>query len=109
MSTDYWLGFVTLPLLVALLTVVLRLERRASEALGRRGFSIDAKARRRVNEVSNYVFRRNIWWERRYGPVFVGHWYRDEVTPQVNRWVGFGSPYGPCLVVYRKTDLGGAE
>lgn len=115
MSYDYWLGLVTLPglalaawgLFWAWIFTVVWLDTYL-------GISFEGKLTRRVDKISDYTLRRDIWWERSFGPIFVGGWYRepptypaDEPTHRLfNRWIGIGLPNGPCVIGYRKHDLG---
>lgn len=110
--TDYWLGVLTTPTLVALGFGAFVLWIRVGMALGRRGLTFEVKWKRHPERVSDYTLRHDVWWERRFGPIFVGGWYREppryqEPSPRlINRWVGVGSPSGPCWVAFRSRDLG---
>jgi hypothetical protein len=102
--SDYWLGVATLPALGLALIATAYAWNCATEFLEARwGVTADVKIRRRVDEISDYTLRNNIWWERSFGPVFAGGWYREHGWPwQFTRWIGIGSVDGPCVVIYRK-------
>jgi hypothetical protein len=111
-SSDYWLGVATLPTIIVVLLGLLVTRARLADALERRGVTFEAKVRD-TSKIDEYTLRNNIWWERSFGPVFVGGWYREppqyRATPKerlITRWVGLGSANGPCLMVLRKRDLG---
>jgi hypothetical protein len=110
--TDYWLGVLTTPTLVVVGIAAFALWVRAVIALRRRGLTFEVKWNRNPERVSDYVLRHDIWWERRFGPIFVGGRYREpprykEPSPRlINRWVGIGSPDGPCWMGFRSRDLG---
>lgn len=107
MSVDYWLGVVTLPALAALaygsVFAYLWVEMMAERKLG---VTWEFKSRRSLGSISDYVIRRNIWWERPWGPVFTGHWYRENNGRRATRWLGIGSVNGPCFMVFHSRDLG---
>lgn len=112
MSPDYWLGVATLPLVAAAAFVAFVAWVCAIEALDARfGISFEAKLRDFSN-ISDYTLRRDIWWERSFGPVFVGGWYRENPKYDApshafaTRWIGLGSPNGACVMAFRKQDLG---
>lgn len=100
----YLLGLVTLPALAGLYVfwqwVLAGLKVRL-------GITFEAKIR--DNEVSNFVLKRNIWWERSFGPVFVGGWYFERPDGRhFNRWLGLGKASGPCFMVIRARLLDAA-
>ena len=108
---DYLLGLATLPALAVFLYVLGRVIFALIDWLDKRGWTMDLKAKRKVSQISEYILRNNIWFERARGPVFSGHWCRDEfnghaeATVVVTRWWGIGSVHGPCAVVYYKRKL----
>ncbi|GAB2734164.1 hypothetical protein [Nocardioides pakistanensis] len=112
--SDYWLGVLTTPMVVVAGVAVFVLGVRAEAALRHRGLTFEAKWKRDTGRISDYTLRHDIWWERRFGPVFVGGWYREPpryLEPPrrlVNRWFGVGSPDGPCWMAFRSRDLGPA-
>lgn len=115
MSVDYWLGVLTLPALALAAFLAFVAYVRGTAALDTRwGISFSARWRRGADKISDYTLRHDIWWERSFGPVFVGGWYREpprykESSPRLfNRWIGLGRVEGPCLMVFRKRDLGEA-
>jgi hypothetical protein len=105
---EYLLGLATLPVLAALVVGAFFGWIAVTEWLDQRhGLTFDFKGTRRVNEISDYRLRHDIWWERSFGPVFIGGWYREPVDRRlINRWVGIGRTLGPCFVAYRSRDLG---
>lgn len=70
------------------------------------GITFEAKNMADREGISEYVLKHNIWWERSFGPVFCGGWYREDTRRRVNRWVGFGSHSGRCFMIFRSLDLG---
>lgn len=103
----YLLGLLTLPILagvyVGFTFLIVLLDDRL-------GVSFEGKRKRRVDEVSDYVLHHDIWWERTFGPIFVGGWYRENYregreVPLIGRWVGLGRPAGPCFMVIRTRTL----
>ncbi len=109
----YLAGVSTLPALAALVAA----GNRAATWLASKGITVEAK-RRELDKISQFVIDHDIWWERSFGPVFVGGWYREDAvydpdapggqragTRRVNRWFGFGSADGPCLMVFRARVL----
>lgn len=115
MSADYWLGVATIPALLLTGSAVSAVLFRAAGALHRRGFSVEAKRGRNYDKISDYVLRNHIWWERQFGPIFVGGWYREEPKYQqpsrrrLNRWIGLGRAEGACVMFFRTWDLGDAD
>lgn len=114
-SGAYWLGVATLPVLLALGAITLRVLARVVAALRRRGLTFETQLRRTQEWFYAPTVRRDIWWERALGPVIVGGWYHED--PQYvgdhvehrrlfNRWVGFGLRRGPNITMVRKSDLG---
>lgn len=110
----YWLGVAT-PFLVAGVGLAgFAIWVRAVEALAARGFTVEMKWRRNAQGISRYVIEHDIWWERSFGPVFAGGWYREPpryeepLTRLVNRWIGVGRVDGPCVMFFRCRDLGSA-
>ena len=101
--SSYWMGVVTPLVIVAVIVgsfaAYFRLVRWLDD---RFGIVFEAKFKRRVDEIGDYTLRRNIWWERSVGPVFFGGWYRDDIGPRFNRWIGLGSVHGPCVMGIRK-------
>lgn len=106
MSVDYWLGVATLPVLAALgyggMFGYLWVEMMAERKLG---VTWEARLERNIESVSNYILNHDIWFERSFGPVFTGHWYREIHGARVNRWFGIGSVNGPYVILFRKTRL----
>lgn len=102
MST-YWLGVLTPFAVCAAGFVLFALWVKADDVLARHGFNFNLRWRRHVERISDFMLRHDIWWERQWGPVFAGGWYRD--IGRINRWVGIGRPSGPCLYVSRSVDL----
>ncbi len=107
--TAYLLGLFTLPALWLAFVLAVRAYFRIEKWLDSRfGIEWDLKTSRDVEGISEYTLRHNIWWERSWGPVFAGGWYREEPkymaapVPKFNRWVGLGMTNGPCLIFYRK-------
>lgn len=116
MSADYWLGILTLPALaLAALLAFVAYVRGTAALAARWGISFELKLHRDVEGISDYMLRHDIWWERSWGPVFVGGWYREPPVYEgpthrlATRWIGVGRTEGPCWVVYRKRDLGPTE
>jgi hypothetical protein len=112
MSSDYWLGLATIPAAAASLALIVRLLFAAGNFLAKRGITFGAKWHRNIDGISEYTLRRDIWWERSFGPIFIGGWYHKQLIygqptrARFNRWVGVGRPDGPCLMVYHSRDLG---
>lgn len=113
MNADYWLGVATVPAVVVAAVGAFVAWVRSIDWLARRGITFEGKTRRRVDEISDYVLRNNIWWERSFGPLFIGGWYREKgyetTTRHINRWVGLGSVNGPCAMVIRARELPAPE
>lgn len=104
----YWLGFFTLPALAALGAGLFFAWVVVGDWLAiRHGFTFEVKGNRAVHDVSDYVLRHDIWWERSWGPFFAGCWYRepDPSAPLATRWIGIGSTEGPCWMAFRKQVL----
>lgn len=106
----YLLGLVTLPALALAGLVSLGAYWWIQAYLERRwGLAWEGSWRRKVDEISDYMLRHNIWWERQFGPVFAGGWWRHERgADRINRWIGLGRPGGPCLMFFRKRILSAA-
>jgi hypothetical protein len=111
-SRDYWFGVATIPALLMVLFAAYVFWVRVGIVLSNLGITFKVKTKRRSHEeiVTSYTVRNDIWWERSFGPVFVGGWYRDRSgTRLFNRWVGFGSTTGPCVMFFKKHDLGAVK
>lgn len=106
MSSEYWLGVLTLPALALASWLVVTCWFAALDALASVGIVFELKKRRDLKGISGYRLRHDIWWERSRGPVFYGGWCfdRNDQT-MVNRWIGLGSADGPCLMVFKKIAL----
>lgn len=108
----YLLGLATLPALALVAYAALRLVGVLCRVANRRGFTMEVRLRSGYEGVTDYTLRNGIWFESPRGPIFRGLWYRvepkyDEPEPVfVTRWVGLGSPEGPCLIVFHKRHLG---
>ena len=108
----YWLGLLTPVLALACGYASLWVGCRVVWWAEARGWSIDLRLKRDLDGASDYTLRHDIWWERSFGPIFVGGWYREESTYEApskvraTRWVGLGSTTGPCLTFYRLRELG---
>lgn len=111
----YWLGFFTLPLLVGMFLLLTYEFWRILAALDKMGIRIELKMHRDPGKWNDYDLHHNIIWERSWGPVFGGGWYREEsryMAPnraKVNRWFGIGSVNGPCIMFFKIRDLGDIE
>ena len=103
----YWWGVATLPLLVLALLLAAVAIGCTAGVLRALGFTFEVKKRRRIESIDDYVLRRNIWFERQRGPAFAGHWCREDVRDGLvaTRWIGLGSPHGPCVIFYKKRTL----
>lgn len=99
--SDYWLGLMTTPAIFAATSLLVAAYFRAQDALAKRGITWAARWKRDIGSVSDYILRHDIWWERSFGPVFVGGWYR-EYRGHFTRWIGVGSPEGPNVMIFRK-------
>lgn len=111
--SSYWLGVATLPAVALTLFLLFVAYVIGVEVLDMRfGVVFEGKWRRNVEGVSDHLLQRDVWWERSFGPVFVGGWYREEPRygapdhRRFNRWVGVGRVNGPCLMAFRRHDLG---
>jgi hypothetical protein len=106
MSTvAYMAGLLTLPALALAGLVVLRACFKIARWFADRGMTVNLYRRRGVDQISDYVLRNNIWWERSWGPVFAGGWYRDHAgIPRFTRWIGLGRVDGPCVTGYRMRE-----
>ena len=110
--SSFWLGVAALPLTAATLAAAWFLAVGLLVALERRGLTVEVRLTRNVEAMSDYMLRRDIWWERSFGPVFVGGWYRQEPRYQepepifITRWIGFGKTTGPSIAFFRKRSLG---
>lgn len=116
MSADYWLGVVTIPALALAAVLAFVAYVWTLESLDARlGISFSVRWRRVAERVSDYTLRHDIWWERSFGPIFIGGWYRepprymDASRRLFNRWIGLGRADGPCLMVFLRRDLGEVE
>lgn len=107
---NYLLGVLTTPLAALILFGLFAAWIRLAVALEHRGLTVEARLRRGPI-VSNHTLTNDIWWERSWGPVFAGGWYRElEVwgagrDRRINRWVGVGHPDGPCIIAIRSRRL----
>lgn len=105
--SDYWLGFLS-PFAIALAAfLLLAFVGAVSVFLHRRGWRLELKVRN-LGNVSDFMLRRDIWWERSFGPVFVGGWYFEDAHNtgrHINRWLGLGRPNGPVAMVIRVRNL----
>lgn len=102
----YWLGVLTTPALAILLFGAFVAYVRAMTALDQLGFTFEVKWKRATERISDYTLRHDIWWERSFGPVFVGGWYFERSRwTQVNRWIGIGRAGGPCWMAFRSRVL----
>ena len=100
---DYLLGLATLPALALAGWALFWAWIWCLETLLRFGVTVECKSRRRMNDYDLYTVRNDIVWEQQRGPIFTGHWYRDNVLAHAaTRWVGVGSKDGPCLIVFHK-------
>ena len=112
MSLGYWLGLATLPALAGFAYVAAWVGFRVAHWFDDRGWSMDLRLKRDIDGVSDYTLRHDIWWERAFGPVFIGGWYREQPTYDkpdqimATRWVGIGRTNGPCVCLYRFRHLG---
>lgn len=112
--SEYWLGVLTIPALLAAGWLVVVAFFRALAFLERRGFMFSIRlTNHRWQNVSNYTLSHDIWWERSFGPVFVGGWYREDAVyreqtteAHFNRWVGIGRADGPNVMVFKVHNLG---
>lgn len=119
-SGVYWAGVATLPAL-ALGLFLLReaIAGTVSFLRHRCGIIFEAKASREDEWFHEPTVRRDIWWERGFGPTFTGGWYREEPRyvsgpidghvehhRLITRWVGLGSRRGPRVMVLHKRNLG---
>lgn len=111
MSRDYWLGVLTTPLAAVVLVALVVAFVRVTDWLERHGITFAVHWSRNT-DISDYLLRHNIWWERSFGPVFSGGWYRVERVynapshARFNRWVGIGRADGPNVIVFHSRDLG---
>lgn len=107
--SGYWLGVLTTPALALALFLAFAAYVRALMVLDGWGFAFEIKWKRpieRAERISEYTLRHDIWWERSFGPVFVGGWYFERSDRrQVNRWIGLGRAGGPCWMAFRKRPL----
>jgi hypothetical protein len=107
----YWLGVLTPFAVVAVVFIALVAWVRILWALERQGFTFNLRAKRDLERISDFILRHNIWWERSWGPIFAGGWYREvsvyDAPDQrhINRWVGLGRPNGPCWMAIRTRKL----
>ena len=110
--TAYWLGVLTIPALVFVASLLFISWIWATEELRRHGITFEARWRRNTDRISDYTLRHDIWWERPFGPVFAGGWYREQPVydapsrARFNRWIGIGRTDGPNLMVFHSRDLG---
>ena len=98
MSADYWLGVLTIPAAAVVCVVAVAAYFRTLAALERVGFTFEVKVRRDTEGISDYTLRHDIWWERPFGPVFIGGWYREpptygQPTRRRQRNIGDDGPY----------------
>lgn len=104
--SGYLLGLLTTPAVALFTVAAYAIYVRVMAALDSRGFSFEAKSRRKTGQISDYTLSHDIWWERSFGPIFVGGWYFEHSDrPQVNRWIGFGPADGPCWMAFRRRVL----
>lgn len=107
----YLLGLLTLPGLWLLGWLVLSLWWGLLGLLKTRwGVTMEWKRERAPEDIPNWRFKRDIWFEKKWrrpaSLAFSGHWCRDERGRSwATRWVGFGHPDGPALIIYRKREL----
>lgn len=111
-SRSYWLGVATPFVVAAILSAAVSMWFRLLGWLDTLGFFFHLRWRERQMP-NDYMLRHHIWWERSYGPIFVGGWYREEPprydAPDVarfNRWVGIGRMSGPNIVAGHSRALG---
>lgn len=116
---SYLLGLVTIPALIVLAALTFRAWLWLEAFAGRRGYSVDVRLKRDVKSISEWTLRNDLWFERAWGPIFIGHWYREKgdlwslklrdstlFTAKATRWIGFGRSSGPCVTFYKVRDLG---
>lgn len=108
----YLLGLITIPAFVGLARLTFWTWFTVEDWMKRRhGITFSAKTGRNVAGIDDYTLRTNIWWERQFGPIFIGGWYREApryeapAVPMATRWLGLGPPDGPCLMVLKKRLL----
>lgn len=104
---SYFLGLITPLVAVGLFLGVMWTYWTLQQLAENRGWTWELKTDRKPHEISDYDLRRYIWFERQRGPIFTGHWYREDADdrPLITRWLGIGSATGRSLMIYRKREL----
>lgn len=103
----YLLGLITLPALAGLFVLACGAWRQLAAFADRHGYSVETMWARNVDDISEYTLRNDIWFERSRGPIFTGHWCRTSKRRLLaTRWLGIGSTRGPCVIFYKRRDLG---
>lgn len=105
---DYLLGLATLPALVAVGWLAVRVRRGVESWLAWRGWFVEwSRPPGDKGRWMDYTLRHDVCWERQAGPFVVGHWYRDNVLEHAaTRWWGIGSARGHSLLVLHKRTFG---
>lgn len=106
----FWTGFFAFPALMFGLAHATRAAFRLSVRLEKRNWSVQYRAKRLLEDVlaKNDLLRSEIWFERSYGPVFTGHWVRQNARTSgdlVTRWVALGRRTGPCIMILHMKEL----
>lgn len=111
----YLAGVATMPALALLVWLWATVTRVVAEAMGKRGWFIEIHNRNSYDRDGvdehgwrDYDKRHAILWGNHRGPVYWGHWCRQEIRNDewvVTRWVGFGARLGHSIAFYRKRTL----
>lgn len=115
--SDFWIGFFTFPAGCLLGLGLFYGAAKLSDWLADRGWTMEFKIGRNYESISDFIIRRDIWFEKQHGPIFTGHWCRDEyryrdeksfTVPVVTRWLGIGKAQGNSIMLFKKRDLDSA-
>lgn len=105
----YVAGLLTLPVVVVLTVACIRAHKVLKDFFFKKyGIFVEVRNQKNYEGIDDYTLKHNIWFERVYGPVFVGHWCHhvySEEKDYVNRWVGFGRTEGRSLAFYKTRAL----
>lgn len=112
--TEYWMGFATPFIIWGIGYASMIGLTYLFNWLADNGWTVEFKFGRNYEGISDYTLRNNIWFEKQHGPIFTGHWYREDhryrdgksfVIPTATRWLGIGKAQGKSIMIFKQRDL----